>query len=266
MELGIQGKRALVTGSSAGIGEAIAKSLAREGVKVVIQGRNEKELARVAKEIEQSGGSVTVTKGDLANQSDAERVAEQALSAFGGIDILVNNAGAYDQRDWWETPPEDWLSMYNNNVVSMVRIIKGVVPQMKSRGWGRVIQIASVAGVQPVASMPHYAATKSANIVMTVSLAKEMGDSGVTVNTVSPGPILTPGVETLFRAAAKENGWGDDWDGIEKRVVGQFGIPLGRFGKPDEIASAVLFLASERAAFIQGANIRVDGGFCVAVN
>jgi NAD(P)-dependent dehydrogenase (short-subunit alcohol dehydrogenase family) len=265
MDLKLTGKHALVTGSTSGIGEAIAKALAAEGASVVIQGRNEERARRVAAEI--GDGRAAVALGDLASDEEAERVAEQARRAFGEIDILVNNAGAFPEHDWWRTRPEGWAELYNQDVLSMVRMIQAFVPGMKARGWGRVIQIASTAGVRPRAGSPDYAATKAAIINMTVSLAAELANSGVTANTVSPGPIRTPGLEEAFTARARDRGSSEDWDQIEKEMVRtMIPVPLGRFGYPEEVAAAVAFLASPRASYIHGADLRVDGGSPGTVN
>src|SRR5439155_7765374 len=199
MDLRLTGKRAMVTGSSAGIGEGIAKILAREGAAVVVQGRNETAGRRVQHEIEAAGGKAIVAIGDLSTDEGAKRVADKALTEFGAIDILVNNAGTFPVRGWADATPQQWLELFNQNVLSMVRMIRLLVPQRRRLGWGRIIQIASVVGTQPLAGLPDYNVTKAAAINMTVSLAKELAQSGVTVNTVSPGPIMTLGWEEWAR-------------------------------------------------------------------
>lgn len=143
MDLQLAGKRALITGSSSGIGEAIAKVLAAEGAMVVVHDRDEKNANRVAEDAAAQGGKVIVAIGDLATDKDAKQVADQALSAFGGIDIIVNNAATYEARLWSETEPENWLDTYNNNVVSVVRMVRHLASQMKAFGWGRIINIAN---------------------------------------------------------------------------------------------------------------------------
>jgi 3-oxoacyl-[acyl-carrier protein] reductase len=267
MDLQVKGKRALVTGSSSGIGEAIAKFLAKEGVHVMIHGRNAKELDRVAKEIKKAGGKVAKVQADLSTDAEAKKVAKKTIDELGGIDILVNNAGAFPTRGWKNTTPQDWLDLYNTNVVSAIRLILEFLPRMRKQKYGRFIQFGSCVGTQPFADQPDYAVTKSSHILISVSLAKELAGTGVTANTISPGPILTPGVEKLFREIAAKKGWGKKWEEIEAHVLkGELSNPCERFGKPEEIAAAVAFLASPLAGYINGANIRVDGGNCASIN
>lgn len=190
MDLKLEGKRTLVTGSSTGIGKGIAKVLAKEGALVAVHGRNEERTNEVAEEIVAKGGKAFVAIGDLATEKGALQVANKALTALGGVDILVNNAGIYGNSGWMDTTPDDWTRIYNVNVVSMVRLIRHLVPRMKKQRWGRIIQIASGEAMQPFPQMPDYAATKVVNVNMTVSLAKELAETGITVNTISPGIIV----------------------------------------------------------------------------
>lgn len=261
MELNLKGKKALVTGSSSGIGEGIAKCLAREGVHVMVQGRKKEELQRVVQEINANGGIAHYVEGDLTNDEDVKQIAAKTLQIFQRLDILVNNAGAFPKRGWLQSSPHDWLDLFNVNVVAMVRMIQAFLPQMKTFGWGRIIQIASVAGISPSPSLPEYGVTKAANINMTKSLSKDLAGTGITVNTVSPGPIVTAGVRKLFSEMALEKNWGTDWKEIEKKVIQEM-LPnlVGRFGTPEEVGNLVAFLASPTADFITGANYRIDGG------
>jgi NAD(P)-dependent dehydrogenase (short-subunit alcohol dehydrogenase family) len=267
MDLQLRGKRALVTGSSSGIGEATAKALAREGVEVVVHGRREGEAQRVAREITSSGGRAAVVLGDLTTDEGAAHVGAAARSAFGGIDILVNNAGAYNERAWLDTTAAEWNDMFNQNVASMVRMVRSLVPDMRERHWGRVVAIASAVATMPFPMMSAYSVSKAANVNLAVSLAKDLAGTGVTSNAVSPGPILTPGLEKFVRDIAKKQGWPDDWTVLEQRFVKEFTPnPTGRIGRVEDIADAVTFLVSPRASYINGANIRVDGGTVPSVN
>jgi 3-oxoacyl-[acyl-carrier protein] reductase len=267
MDLQLIGKRALITGSSSGIGEGIAKILAREGAAVVVHGRNEKEVHRVAKEIAVTSKEVAVAIGDLSRDDDARAVTEKALAAFNGLDIVINNAGGFEMLSWQESTPQKWADMYNHDVISMVRIIQNTLPQIKKLGWGRYIQIGSVAGTIPFANGPDYMAAKAAIANLSVSLAKELTGTNITANTVSPGPILTVGFEQLFRKMANEQNWGDDWQEIERQTVKNvLPNPTGRVGRVEEVANLVAFIASPLAGFINGANLRVDGGFTPTIN
>jgi 3-oxoacyl-[acyl-carrier protein] reductase len=262
VDLKLQHKCALVTGSTSGIGEAIAKTLAAEGVKVVVHGRRETEAKRVVEEITQAGGSAAFAIGDVSTDAGADQVAQAAIQAFGGVDILINNAGTYPAKGWFTESAEDWNDVYNVNVASMVRMVNRLVPAMQARKWGRVIAIASGVGTKPQGGMPAYSATKVANINLAVSLAMTLADSGVTSNAVSPGIILTPGLHEMF----DKMGVDPDLE-MRARIAADYAPnPLGRAGFPQEIADAVVFLASGRADYITGQNLRVDGGYVPTVN
>lgn len=181
-----------MTGSSSGIGEEIAKTLAREGVSVVIAGRNEERTSRVTEEIIRDGGKAFACPGDLSTEEGASQVVERVLAALGSVAILINNAGgAEDLKGWLDTSSEDWKKTFHSNVIAPVRLIRSLVPQMKELGWGRIIQTSSVTATQPLASGPDYSVAKAGIVNLTVSLAKELENTGITVNTVSPGPIHT---------------------------------------------------------------------------
>ncbi|MBD2774282.1 SDR family NAD(P)-dependent oxidoreductase [Iningainema tapete] len=267
MDLQLKNKRALVTGSSSGIGEAIAKTLAREGVSVVVHGRSEERTNRVAQEITADGGKAIAAVSELDTDEGAKTVADKALSSLGGVDILINNAGAAPMHSWMDTTAEQWVQLYNANVGSMVRLIKLLVPQMKELGWGRIIQIGSAVGTQPMGGQPDYAATKAVNINMTVSLAKELAGTGITANTISPGPIETAGFDELVLQIGEAQGWGTNLAQIKANILkGIMSNPANRLGTPEDVAYAVTFISSPLAGYINGANLRVDGGWTQTIN
>lgn len=260
MDLKLKGKRALVTGASSGLGEAIAKMLATEGAAVVIHGRNVERATQVVESIRKEGGLADLAIGDLSTDKGADTVAQAALQ-HGAIDILVNNAGATSHKTWSDATTQDWMDMYNQNVVAYVRMIQRIVPQMKPLGWGRVIHIGGGLGIQPIKEQPHYNATLAARHNMSVSLARQLKDTGITSNVVSPGAIMNPMVEQWLLNAAPKFGWGTELEEIKYKAVQDL-IPndTGRFGRPEEIAAAVAYLTSPYADYISGALIRVDGG------
>ena len=266
MDLRLAEKRALVTGSSSGIGEAIAKQLAAEGVTVVVHGRDERRANTVADAIRVGGGKAEVALGDLTTDAGADAVAVVVL-AGGPLDILVNNAGVLVDKgatrflSWAEATAEIWAQAYNTNVISGVRMIQRLVPQMRERHWGRVIQIGGGLSQQPGPTGPYYNATLAARHNLAVSLARELKDTGVTSNVVAPGAVLVETARTTLTSMASSYGWGETWEEIERTAI-QHMAPndVGRFARPEEIAAAVAYLASPVADYVSGATLRVDGG------
>ncbi|WP_061296579.1 SDR family NAD(P)-dependent oxidoreductase [Herbidospora cretacea] len=255
MDLQLMGKRALVTGSTSGLGEEIARTLAAEGVAVVVHGRDRARADAVAKEI---GG--TVALGDLTTDEGADAVREAA----GEVDILVNNLGVFDPTLTWENvTADDWKDIYDVNVVTSVRMIKRFVPGMKERGWGRVIQISSVLGAQPTETQPHYSATNAARDNLAAALSRELKDSGVTSNAVAAGGILTPSSKVRLLEMGRQAGWGETWEEMaetaQRRLTTM--VDVGRIGLPEEYADLVTFLASPRSGYVTGTTLRVDGGW-----
>ena len=207
MDLELHGKVALVTGSTSGIGEAVVRRLAREGASVVVHGRRAAEAERIVADIAAAGGTAKAALGDLANDAGAEQVARAALAAFGPVDILVNNAGVFRMDDWKNLDAADWIDQYDQNVASIVRIVKHILPPMRERRWGRIIQMSSVGAFMPSDMTLNYGGTKAAVAVFSTGLAKVLAGTGITVNTVSPGPVLTPMLEGWIRDIAKARGW-----------------------------------------------------------
>ncbi len=273
MDLQLAGKTALVTGSSSGIGRGIATTLAREGVAVVVHGRNLARTEETAQAILASGGTAYVAIGDLATEEGSAAVEQAVRDQTGSIDILVNNIGGNEAaggglNGWFNDTPAAWAGTIQQNLIAPVRMIHAFVPAMRERGWGRVINISSGGGTQPTPRASSYCAAKAAVINMTVSLSIELARSGVTVNTVSPGCTRTDMFERTLETMAAANDWPDDMDIREARFMdlGLFPCSSTRFGRPDDIGALVALLASPLATFITGANYRIDGGQCQSVN
>lgn len=264
MNLGLKEKVILVTGASRGIGKAIAAAFAAEGSSVVLNARNQQELKQAAQEIQQHGGHVLALAADMTNASEVQRLAQQALAHFGTIHVLVNNVGGADKlAPFEEISDEDWINVFQLNVLSTVRLIRAIVPSMQHQHWGRIINISSESGTQPYPVMQHYTAAKAAITNLTKSLSKAYARDGILVNTVSPALTWTPLVEQIFTAQAREQGI--TLKEFQQAFVRENRIELGRPGTPEEVASAVVFLASEAASFITGANLRVDGGTVASI-
>ena len=271
MDLQLHGKTALVTGSSKGIGEAIAMTLAREGATVVVHGRDQAQTQRVADAIVAQGGRAHVVTGDLTQDEAVERLTRAAEGGAGPISILVNNAGgAGDATETWETTQVGtWPSTYDSNVLAALRMTTKLLPGMRQAGWGRVINISSGAATTPPPFAPDYAASKAAMNAMTASLSKAVATDGVTVNAVSPGTVHSSTLDAHFREAAAKQELADPnapWEEIERAVLPMFAqVPIGRVGRLDEIADAVAFLASPAAGYITGVNLRIDGGLSASL-
>ncbi|MBX3500653.1 MAG: SDR family oxidoreductase [Alphaproteobacteria bacterium] len=265
MDLELAGKVALVTGSSRGTGAGIARVLAREGAHVVVSGADEIACERIAAQIQKDGGKVSIAAGDVASADGAEAVIAALVAARLEVDVLVNNYGTAERGFWSTATDADWLAIYEKNVVSGVRLVRALVPGMKARGWGRIVFVGTIGSTRPNARMPHYYAAKGALPVMTVGLAKELAGTGITVNLVSPGLIATAEViENARRRGTKEN-WPEaadpDPDALLRRLAAHdMPNPVGRIATTEEVGELVAFLAGSRAAFINGQNIRVDGG------
>jgi NAD(P)-dependent dehydrogenase (short-subunit alcohol dehydrogenase family) len=264
VDLKLEGKIALVTGSSKGIGEGIARGLAREGVVVIVHGRDKVKAEEVAHDIVAQGGRAYVVTGDLTRDEDVDRLVREAQAFVRPVEIVINNAGGSGKtEDWATTRAETWASGFDRNVLAALRITTGLLPAMREAKWGRVVNISSMAAMMPPFKRPDYAAAKAAMIAMTASLAKAVADEGITVYTVSPGTIHSVSLDKAFRAAASNIGISEDapWTEIEERVLPMFAqVPMKRVGTVEEIADAIAFLVSPRASYITGANLRLDGG------
>lgn len=267
MDLGLKDKVVLVTGASKGIGKAIAAAFAAEGAKVAISARNQQELQQAADEIGQSTGAQVIgISADVTKADDIRRMVDESVRRFGTIHVLVNNAGGAGAfAPFQELSDQDWLDVLNLNVMSAVRATRAVLPYMQRQKWGRIINISSESGTQPDAFMPHYNASKAAMNNLTKSLSKAFAGDGILVNTVSPAFIMTPLLADMLHKMAQEQGKTPDQVTAEFLAHNRPHIELKRPGESEEVASAVVFLASEQASFITGANLRVDGGSVASV-
>jgi len=256
MDLELANKSALVTGSYRGTGEGLARVLAREGATVWVHGFELDATERVAASIRDEGFSAKAIVGDIRTDEGARIVAE----GVGEIDILVNNYGVAEGGSW-DSPTEDWIDIYQKNVLSGVRLTQSLTPGMRDRGWGRVIFVSTVGYSRPNSKMPHYYASKMALINMTLSLAKELANTGITVNCISPGIIATAEIKKHLERQAEKRGAPTDWASLQETAAREFmPNPTGIIGDPEDIGNLVAFLASDRARYINAANLRIDGG------
>lgn len=252
MHLALEGRTALVSGSHRGTGSIIARQLAAEGARVLVHGLQDGQAEAAVASL---GCGLPIT-GDITTDDGARAVA--AACAGEHVDILVNNYGTASAGNWTATPTEDWITAYQVNVLSAQRLIAHFLPLMVERGWGRIINLGTVGSTRPAARMPHYYAAKGALATATVSLARETAGTGVRVNLISPGLILTPEVQAQFLERGRRKGWGETWEEIEPRVAED--IPIRRIVRREEVANLVAYLASPLADAIHGQNIRIDGG------
>jgi NAD(P)-dependent dehydrogenase (short-subunit alcohol dehydrogenase family) len=267
VDLQLQGKRALITGSTSGIGRAVATTLAGEGAVVAVHGRDKERAEQTAAAIVSRGGTAVAVLGDLSRDDSREAVVRSVESELGGIDILVNNVGGSIRDGWQAAEPADWAAMLDLNVVSAVRLIGAFTPGMRTRRWGRVIQIGSAASASPPPSMAGYGAAKAALANLTVSLAKDLAGSGVTANIVSPGPTMTEGWREFALSYARSQGLDEDFEAARTALMsGPLANPSDRLAEPAEVAALVCLVASPLAASVNGANLRIDGGFTPTVN
>lgn len=256
MDLQLTNKTALVTGSTAGIGFAIAEALSREGANVIVNGRTPQRVDAALQKISKSGGKATGLTADLGT---ADGVAA-AISKFLDVDILINNLGIFEPKPFEKIPDDDWRRFFEVNVMSGVRLSRHYLPRMKSAGWGRIIFISSESGVQIPAEMIHYGMTKTSQLAIARGLAETTAGTGVTVNSVLPGPTASEGVEDFVgQMAASQK---SDRAAIEReffRTIRPSSL-LKRFATPEEVAAMVTFVASPLSSATNGASVRVDGG------
>lgn len=262
MDLGLQNRVALVTGSSQGIGWAIANQFAQEGARVVICARNLNRLELAAKKIQIATGSeVYPIQTDLTSPIEVTRLVTRTISIFHQIDILVNNTGGPPPKYFSETTPQDWTAAFDSLLLSVINCCSQVIPHMTRQKWGRIINITSFTAKQPVERLILSNALRAGILGLTKTLSNELGPEGILVNAICPGWTQTQRLESLARQRARYTSKSlsevlSDWAQH---------IPLKRLAQPEEIAHLVVFLASECASYITGTVIQVDGGYIQAL-
>jgi NAD(P)-dependent dehydrogenase (short-subunit alcohol dehydrogenase family) len=253
MDLQVTGKTALVTGSTAGIGFAIAQSLAREGASVIVNGRTQ---ARVDAALAKLGFPATGLAADVGTRNGVAL----AIERFPTVDILINNMGIFEPKPFEAIPDEDWYRFFEVNVMSGVRLSRHYLPRMTAAGWGRIIFISSESAIQIPSEMIHYGVTKTAQLAISRGLAETTAGTGVTVNAVLPGPTASEGVGDFVNRMAEQQG--TDRASLEQdffRTARPSSL-LRRFARPEEVAALVTFVASPLSSATNGAALRVDGG------
>ncbi len=253
MDLGIRGKTALVTAASKGMGKASALGLAAEGARVAMCARTEADVMAAAEEVRaKTGAEVLAMRADVTRAEDVRALVARTTERFGSVDILVANAGGPPRGAFDEMTDAEWHAAFDVTIVSVVRLIREVLPSMKARRWGRIITIQSVSVKQPVEGLLLSNGTRPAIAGLVKTLSTELGRDGILINTVCPGKIMTD----RFLGGARQAKLPVD-EYVERATVD---IPVGRVGTPEEFANVVVFLASERASYVTGVALQVDGG------
>jgi 3-oxoacyl-[acyl-carrier protein] reductase len=262
MDLELRGKTAVVTGASKGIGRAIARALAAEGVDLAICSRTDADITRAAAEIaDATGAAVHPLPADLSRSGEVQRFAAFAMERLGRVDILVNNAGAIPAGTIDSLDDDTWHAAYDLKLWGYVRLTKALLPQMRERRSGVILNIIGNAGRQPTAGYIAGGLANAGLMNFTKGLAAGEGPRGIRVNAINPGPIQTERYTTLAESRARENGTSVE---EELRAAGR-GLPLGRIGLPEEVATVAAFLVSDAASFVHGAIIPVEGGATLGV-
>jgi 3-oxoacyl-[acyl-carrier protein] reductase len=258
MELGLSGRVALVCGSTRGLGRAVATALAQEGARVAVNGRHADSTTRVAGELQaQTGRTVLPCPADVGVPEQAERLVAQVQRELGRLDILFCNASGPPAAPFKDTPADAWQRALNLNLLSTIHLCRAAVPIMRKAQWGRIVCLTSIAAKQPLPGLILSSAARAGVLGFAKSLADEVAADGITVNVLCPGFIATERIAEITEARAqREQRASQD---VMREMVAD--IPLGRMGNPEDVGSAVAFLASERAGYITGAVLQVDGGF-----
>lgn len=257
LDLDLTGRKAMVTGASKGIGAAVVRQLADHGADVAFCARGAESVEDLAAHVPDSGdGSVRGYTADMADATSTQEFLDRAGTDLGHVDILVNNVGASPSRNFLYMTDDDWADLHQLNVMSAVRCSRHVIPQMRERGWGRIVMVSSGAAFYPNPSLIDYAATKAAMVATAKALATKYGRDGVLINSVHPGLILTDMWERASAEIAESSGT------TAAEVIERNGktVPVGRYGTSDEVANVITFLCTEAASYCNGAVFTVDGG------
>jgi len=261
MDLGIKGKVALVLASSRGLGQAMAVSLAREGVKVAVTGRSLDGLQKSVELIQAAGGTALALNWDLSDASVIDALVTRVEKELGPIDILINNTGGPPPTPAAGQDPALWQKSFNDMVLSLIAITDRVLPGMRQRKWGRIITSTTSGAIAPIKNLAISNTLRAALLAWSKTLATEVAADGVTVNIIMPGRVATDRLRQLDEAKAKRDG--ANYEDVVKQMIKQ--IPVGRYGDPKEYGDTAAFLASQNASFITGSVIRVDGGQIQAI-
>ena len=258
MDIDLKGKTALVTGSTSGIGHAIAKGLAGAGANVVVNGRTQGKVDAAVAAIAKAapGGKIAGVAADVSTAAGCQTLVE----TLPDVDILINNAGIFEPKGFFDIADEDWSRFFEVNVMSGVRLARAYMPGMLTRNWGRIVFISSESALNIPAEMIHYGTTKTAQLAVSRGLAEMTKGTAVTVNSVLPGPTMSEGVETFVKGLAKQNG--QSVDEAASQFVKQFRPTslLQRFATVEEIANMVVYISSKEASATNGAALRAEGG------
>ena len=244
----LSGRVAVVTGASKGLGKAMAVALAAEGARVALIARDHEHLAELAETIRSDGGAVHAFPTDVTSEEQVRRTSQDIVARFGEVNILINNAGINLRKSIGDLTLEDWHSVMDTNVTSAFLMCRTLLPHMRGRGYGRIINMTSIMSHVSMPNRVAYSASKAALLGMTRALALELAPEGITVNGISPGPFVTEMTRPLLDNAE-----------VSAQMVAN--IPLGRWGKPEEVGQLAVYLCSEEAAFITGTDILIDGGW-----
>lgn len=260
MNLGLENRVCAVTGASGGIGFEVTRQLCAEGAKVMMVSRNPEQLAAMSEVVRAEGGDVRVLVKDITSDCAADHIFAAVKQEYGQLDVLVNNAGAAKWQDLEDTPEQDFRDQHELSVMAPLNLMRAVIPEMAERGWGRVVNVSSTAGKRPSPLMPDYSVGKAAMLSLSRLFADKYASSGVLVNAVCPGPTTSE----LWMEHGGLLDQSQEHAGLPGRTEAREAVgakrPIGRMATPEEIASAITFLCSDRASFVSGAAWGVDGG------